>query len=97
MEVFSWKAKNDEGQKVIYQASHFGGWWQLESAPKVGRALKDDVVFESAEFSEEIWGDLREILWRKYQRRRVAWIMVQNIDNILAGKCKNERRDRRGL
>ena len=35
------------------------------------------------------------LLWRKYQRRRVAWDMVQHIDDILAGKATNERRDRR--
>lgn len=95
MEVFSWQDRDADGHKVIYEASYFGGWWQLTVRPKVGRALREDVESEPAEFSEEIWAALRDLLWRKYQRRRVAWDMVQHIDDILAGKARNERRDRR--
>ena len=96
MEVFSWLVKDADGNKVIYEASYFGGWWQLASAPKVGRAQKDEVSFTPAEFTEDTWAALRDLLWRKYQRRRVSWDMVQHVDDIIAGKARNERRDRRG-
>ena len=95
METFSWQGRDDDGNKVIYEASHFGGWWQLTCTPKVGRSQRDEVVAEPAEFTEDLWQELRDLLWRKYQRRRVAWDMVQHIDDILAGKATNERRDRR--
>lgn len=95
METFSWQGRDDDGNKVVYEASHFGGWWQLTCTPKVGRAHRDEVEAEMVEFTEELWQELRELLWRKYQRRRVAWDMVQHIDDILAGKARNERRDRR--
>lgn len=95
MESFSWQGRDDDGNKVVYEASHFGGWWQLTCTPKVGRARRDEVVAEQVEFTDDLWHELRDILWRKYQRRRVAWDMVQHIDDILAGKARNERRDRR--
>ena len=86
---------DEDGNKVIYEAQHFGGWWQLMVAPKLGRSQRDEMVFTPADFTEEHWQTLRDLLWRKYQRRRVAWDMVQHIDDILAGKATNERRDRR--
>ncbi|MBQ4614269.1 MAG: hypothetical protein IJB31_05015 [Akkermansia sp.] len=95
MESFSWQGRDDDGNKVVYEASHFGGWWQLTCTPKVGRSRRDEVEAEQIEFTEDLWQELRELLWRKYQRRRVAWDMVQHIDDILAGKARNERRDRR--
>ncbi len=95
MDSFSWQDRNEEGEKVTYRATYFGGWWQLEVAPKLGRAQRDDVEFLPAEFNEDIWVALREMLWNKYRRRRVSWELVEHIDNIIAGKSKNERRDRR--
>lgn len=95
METYSWQARTEDGEKVIYEAEYFGGWWKLTCMPKVGRARQDEVEPEQVEFTEETWRALRDLLWRKYQRRRVAWSLVQHIDDILAGKAKNERRDRR--
>ena len=93
MEKFYWQDKDEDGNKVIYEAQHFGGWWQLMVAPKVGRSLRDEVEFTPAEFTTEIWQALRDLLWRKYQRRRVAWSMVEHIDDILSGKASNERKE----
>ncbi len=95
MESFSWQGRDEAGNKVTYEASHFGGWWQLTCTPKLGRSQRDEAVPTPADFTPELWEELREILWRKYQRRRVAWDMVQHIDDILAGRAQNERRDRR--
>ncbi len=95
METFSWQDRDESGNKVIYEAAYFGGWWQLTVAPKVGRSQRDEVEFVPAEFTPDIWQALRDLLWRKYQRRRVSWDLVQHVDDILAGKAVNERRDRR--
>lgn len=95
MEKYSWQSRTEDGSKVIYEAAYFGGWWQLTCTPKVSRAMQGSVEPEPAEFTREIWEELREHLWRKYQRRRVSWALVEQIDDILAGKAKNERRDRR--
>lgn len=93
METFSWQDRDEDGNKVVYEASYFGGWWQLTCTPKLGRAQRGEEEPSPAEFDEGIWRTLRDLLWRKYQRRRVSWDMVQHIDDILAGKAINERRD----
>ncbi len=95
MESFSWQGRDEAGNKVIYEASHFGGWWQLTVEPKVGRSQRGEVEPTPADFTPELWQELRELLWRKYQRRRLSWDMVQHIDDILAGKATNTRRDHR--
>ncbi len=95
MDSFSWQSRDEDGQKVTYRATYFGGWWQLEVAPKLGRAQRDDVEFVPAEFSTDIWQDLRTMLWNKYRRRRVSWELVEHIDDILSGKAVNARRDQR--
>lgn len=95
MESYSWQDRDADGNKVIYQADYFGGWWQLSCAPKVGRSQRGEVEFTPTEFTEDTWLALRDHLWRKYQRRRVSWDLIQHIDDILAGKALNERRDKR--
>lgn len=95
MEIFSWQDKDEFGDKVIYQATHFGGWWQLECAPKLGRSQRDEAEFTPADFSPDIWETLLDLLRRKYQRRRVAWSLVEHVEDIIAGRAENERRDRR--
>ena len=78
METFSWQSRTDGGERVIYEAAYFGGWWQLP-----------------ADFSPEIWQELLDLLKRKYSRRRVAWKLVQQVQDIMDGKAVNERRDLR--
>ncbi|MDO4221227.1 MAG: hypothetical protein Q4C88_03785 [Akkermansia sp.] len=96
MESYSWQDRDEAGNKVVYEARYFGGWWQLVCAPKVGRSQRDEVEFSPVEFTPELWQALRDHLWAKYQRRRVSWDLVSHIDDILAGKATNERRDQRG-
>ena len=54
METFSWQDRDADGNKVIYEAQHFGGWWQLMVAPKLGRSQRDEVVVEPVEFTEDL-------------------------------------------
>ncbi len=95
METFSWQARTDEGEKVIYEAAYFGGWWQLSCTPKRPRSCREVDEAQPAEFTQEIWQDLLDLLRRKYSRRRVAWKLVQQVQDILDGKAVNERRDLR--
>lgn len=82
MESHSWKERTDEGT-ILYRASHHAGKWTLESAPKVGRALKDEVEYQRLEFTRDHWLTLRDILWRKYQRKRCPWKLIEEIDKLL--------------
>lgn len=95
METYSWQARQEDGSKVIYEAGYFGGYWQLMRTPKLSRARQAEAETEPVEFTEETWRQLRDLVWRKYQRRRCSWDLVQQIDDILAGKAENERRDHR--
>ena len=95
METFSWQARTDEGDKIVYEATYFGGWWQLSCTRKRRRSCRDGEDPQPAEFTPEIWQKLLDLLKRKYSRRRVAWKLVQQVQDILDGKAVNERRDTR--
>lgn len=95
MEKISWQARTDDGCKVIYEASYFGKWWQLTCTPKVSRSQKGEVESIPVEFTRETWEELHDVLVRKYQRRRVAWNVVQHVEDILAGKTSNQCKDQR--
>lgn len=82
MEVHTWKERED-GIMMFYQASHHANKWKLERAPKVGRAERDNVQWEQIEFTRSHWETLRELLWRKYQRKRCPWRLIEAIDKLL--------------
>ena len=82
MEDHTWREKTEEGTQM-YRAGHHASRWTLERMPKVGRSLKDDVDWEPVEFTREHWETLRDILWRKYQRKRGSWRIIEEIDKLL--------------
>jgi len=80
-EIHEWKENTDEGVR-IYKATHHAGEWSFSASWKVRRSetpLWEDIE----EPGEEIWEALRDILWRKYQRRRVSWKLIEEIDKKL--------------
>lgn len=95
METFSWQARTDEGDKIVYEATYFGGWWQLSCVPKRPRSYREMDEAQSVDFTPEIWQELLDLLRQKYSRRRVSWKLVQQVQDILDGKAVNERRDLR--
>lgn len=82
MESHTWREKS-EGDTLVYRASYHGGDWKLERAPKVGRAERDNVDWATIEFDQVLWETLRELLWRKYQRKRCPWKLIDEIDKVL--------------
>lgn len=92
MEAHIWKEKTPEGT-ILYKACHYAGKWSLETAPKVGRAEKDDVEWTPVEFNRELWLVLRDLLWRKYQRKRCPWRFVEEIDKLLEDMPADEQSD----
>ena len=82
MEVHTWKERTEEGT-LVYRACHHAGKWKLECAPKVGRAERDDVEWEHVELTRAHWVTLRDVLWRKYQRKRCPWRFIETIDKLL--------------
>ncbi|MCD7798127.1 MAG: hypothetical protein LUG84_01785 [Akkermansiaceae bacterium] len=84
MESYIWKEKSrGDGDVMLYRASYHGSRWKLERCPKVPRSRRDEVGWEPVAFSEEHWRTLRELLWRRYQRKKCPWEFIENIDKIL--------------
>lgn len=94
MESHNWKERTEDGT-FIYMANYHAGKWTLECVPKVGRSLKDDVVPEKIDFTREHWLTLRDILWRKYQRKRCPWKLIEDIDKLLEDMPQTEEPDDR--
>jgi hypothetical protein len=65
----------------------------LECAPKVGRSEKDFVEWEVLEFNKDRWETLRDILWRKYQRKRCPWKLIEAIDKTLEDLSETSESD----
>ena len=92
MEVHAWKERTEEGT-LVYRACHHAGKWKLECAPKVGRAERDDVEWERVELTRAHWVTLRDVLWRKYQRKRCPWRFIETIDKLLEEMPEEEDAD----
>lgn len=82
MEDFEWKERTDDGP-FIYRACHHATKWKLERMPKVGRAQHDFVDWEEVPFTREHWVTLRDLLERRYRRKRCPWEWVAAIDRVL--------------
>ena len=84
----AWTERTPEGAKREVRAVKFGGRWTLEENVR----------------GEEGWGGwsrlhppsvgdlrtLRELLWRKYQRRRASFEDVQGVDRLIAERGSPE-------
>ena len=73
-----WKTTSPEGEKREVRAERFGKQWKFQSK------LKSDSqwTYHSAPSAEDL-EELRDILWRKYQRKRLPWDDVASIDAML--------------
>lgn len=76
-----WTERTEEGEKREVRAVKFGGNWRIQS--KLGKygewtyhepALMDDLI------------ELRDLLFRKYQRRRAAFEDVVLIEKMITAR-----------
>lgn len=73
-----WKETTPEGDHRLYRAHRARGQWQLVSK------LEGEEFWEPLDpVGEADWRALRDVLWRKYQRRRLPWEHVAEIDKLL--------------
>jgi len=79
MESHEWFENTTEG-KVYYRANHLGGRWTLMTT----RQKRNPEWTDLDPAPTEVWRELREIVWKKYQRKRCTWERVAEIDRILA-------------
>ena len=78
MESHEWSENTDEGKR-FYRGNFQGGRWTILTTQQ-----KRDPVWDKVEQpSEDIWRELRDIVWKKYQRKRCPWERVAELDRML--------------
>ncbi len=77
--VHVWKTVTEDGEKREVRAERFAGKWRLQAKLKSEERWTyfDDPSIEDLE-------QLRDILWRKYQRKRLPHDDVASIDAWVA-------------
>lgn len=75
MKRHEWHERTADGNVQYYRASHHGDRWTLQST------LKTDADWHTHEpIGLDEWRRLRDVLVRKYRRRRGAWKEIEAID-----------------
>jgi hypothetical protein len=77
MEAHEWHERTEEGVRY-WRATHHSGKWFFQTT------LKTDPDWSRLEPAPRaVWVELRDVLWRKYQRKRCPWIWIEEIDKLL--------------
>jgi hypothetical protein len=76
--VHVWKTTNEEGEKREVRAERFAGQWRFQSKLK---SEEDWTYFDVPTMEDLI--ELRDVLWRKYQRKRLPWDDIASIDRMI--------------
>jgi hypothetical protein len=76
--IHVWKRVNEEGEKVEVRAERFAGKWKFQAKAKSDEGW---TYFDSP--SDDDLLELRDILWRKYQRKRLPHDDVASIERML--------------
>lgn len=76
--VHVWKSTNEEGEKREVRAERFAGQWRFQAKVK---GEEDWTYYDVPELDDLI--ELRDVLWRKYQRKRLPWDDVASIDRMI--------------
>jgi hypothetical protein len=80
-----WRDRNQNGRKREVRATKFGGAWRLQS--KTTGDL--DWTYYERPLLEDLL-TLKELLVRKYQRRRASVEDVASIEKLIQEHCHNE-------
>ena len=75
-----WRETTPEGEKREVRAVKFAGRWKLPSK------LKDDPgwTYHDKPAAEDL-AALRDLIFRKYQRRRASYDDLQAVDRLITG------------
>ncbi len=80
-----WTEKDDEGRKREVRATKFGGVWRLQAK------LKDDEqwTYYDVPLMEDLLV-LRDVIFRKYQRRRASAEDLASVEKLIADRERGE-------
>lgn len=79
MKIHDWKDRTDTGENRLWRATKHGGDWKFMSRLKKseeGWSTHEKMDIEDLKL-------FREVLFNKYQRRRIPWEDVVAIDNMI--------------
>lgn len=76
--VHIWKTKTEEGEKREVRAERFAQRWRVQA--KV-RGEEDWTYYDTPLLEDLV--ELRDILWRKYQRKRLPFTDFETIDRMI--------------
>jgi hypothetical protein len=78
MEAHEWRVKSKEEGTRYFRATYHAGAWRFQ------KTLRTDPDWEPIPHPDaELWQTLREILWKRYQRKRGSWSIIEKIDKLL--------------
>jgi hypothetical protein len=80
-----WTDRNEDGKKREVRATKFGGAWQLQA--KIAGDL--DWIYYERPLLEDLLA-LKEILVRKYQRRRASAEDVASVEKLIQEQHSDE-------
>ena len=81
-----WTEKDQDGRKREVRAIKFGGVWRLQSKTPD----EPDWTYYDPPLLEDLL-TLKDIVFRKYQRRRASFEDVTSIDKLIQERNANER------
>ena len=88
MESHEWFENTDEG-KVYYRANYYlGGKWTIMTTTQKRNPTWTDMNPPP----ENVLRELRDIIWKKYQRKRGPWARIVELDKLLGDEPTPEPR-----
>ena len=78
-QIHEWRVRDENGARRWYR-----GYWDSR-AWRFASLEVDAERWEPVENPDlEIWKGLRDVIWRKYQRKRLPYKFVERLDAIIA-------------
>jgi len=76
-----WKTKTETGEKREVRAEKFGKQWRVQAKLK-----SEDrwTYYETPPLEDLI--ELRDVLFKKYQRKHLSWEDIEAIDKLIADR-----------
>jgi hypothetical protein len=73
-----WKTKTEEGEKRRCARRKFGKRWRLQAKVK---GEENWTYYDTPLLADLL--ELRDVLWRKYQRKHLSWEDVEQVDRLI--------------
>lgn len=80
-----WTEKDEEGRKREVRATKFGGIWRFQAK------TKDDLewTYYDVPLMEDLLV-LKDVIFRKYQRRRASFEDVESVDKLIQDRQSDD-------